>query len=196
MGQRKKSIEVSNQNSQTNPSYSELQNVLVEMYEDAMNAFKTIRTQKRTILKLEAKIVKIRKDFENFKNEHASLKKELFVISPKNSPTIDISKSSKARDINSCGACPRLQLEIVTLKSKIEQVSSASMNLANQFTKTSSFKNSSKRRFKNKNRERKIHEHQVRCNYCREIGHTTPCYENSSSKRCYDVGPQIVYLCH
>jgi hypothetical protein len=34
------------------------------MHGDAMNAFKTIRTQKRTILKLEAEIAKIRKDFE------------------------------------------------------------------------------------------------------------------------------------
>jgi len=40
-----------------------------------MNGFKTIGTQKRTILKLEAEIEKIRQDFENFKNEHASLKK-------------------------------------------------------------------------------------------------------------------------
>jgi len=71
----------------------EIQNVLVEMHGDAMNAFKTIGTQKRTILKLEAEIVKIKKDFENFKNEHASLKKEHFVISPKNSPTIDMSNT-------------------------------------------------------------------------------------------------------
>jgi len=128
----------------------------------------------RTILKLEAEIVKIRKDFENFKNEHASPKKELFVTSLKNSPTIDMSMPSKADDIDSCEACPRLQLEIVSLKSKIKQVASAPMNLASRFTKTSSFKNSSKRRFKNKNRKCKIHEHQVRCNACREIGHTTP----------------------
>jgi len=85
-----------------------------------------------------------------------------------------MSKPTKVDDINTCGACPRLQLEITTLKSKIEQVSSASMNLANRFSKPSSFKNSSKRRFKNKNLKGKIHEHQVRCNYCREIGHTTP----------------------
>jgi len=105
-----------------------------------MNAFKTIGTQKRTILKLEAEIVKIRKDIENFKNEHAYLKKELFVVSPKDLPTTDMTKPSKADDINPFGTCPRLQLEIVTLKSKIEQVSSAFMNLANRFTKPSSFK--------------------------------------------------------
>jgi len=34
MGQRKKTIEVSNQISKSNPSYSELQNVLVEVHED------------------------------------------------------------------------------------------------------------------------------------------------------------------
>jgi hypothetical protein len=146
MRQRKKSIEVSDRNSKFNPSYDELQNVLVEMHEDAMNAFKTIGTQKRTILKLEAEIEKIRKDFENFKNEHASLKKELFATPPKESSTIDV---PKPKDIITCLNCPRLQLEIVSLKSKIEQVSSASMNFAKRFTKPS------------------------RCNYCREIGHTT-----------------------
>ena len=67
MGQRKKSIKVSDRKSKFNPSYDELQNILVEMHGDAMNAFKTIGTQKRTILKLEAEIAKIRKDFENFK---------------------------------------------------------------------------------------------------------------------------------
>ena len=83
MGQRKKSVEVSDQNYKFNPLYDELQNVLVEMYGDAMNAFKTIGTQKRTILKLEAKIEKMRKDFENLKNEYASIKKELFETPPK-----------------------------------------------------------------------------------------------------------------
>ena len=174
MGQRKKSIEVSDHSSKFNPSYDALQNVLVEMHGDAMNAFKTIGTQKRTILKLEARIEKIRKKFENFKNEHASLKKELFATPPKESPTIDVPKSSKTEDINTCLACPRLQLEIVSLKSKIEQVLSASMNFANRFTKTSNFKKSPRRMLKNKNKKSKTHEHKIRYNYCREIGHTTP----------------------
>jgi hypothetical protein len=144
------------------------------MHGDAMNAFKTIRTQKRTILKLEAEIEKIRNDFENFKKEHASLKKKLFATPPKESPTIDVPKSSKTNDINTCLACPRLQLKIVSLKSKIEQVSSASMNFANRFTKSSNFKESPKRMFKNKNPKSKTNEHKIRCNYCREIRHTTP----------------------
>jgi len=174
MGQRKKSIEVSDRNSKFNPSYDELHNILVEMHEDAMNAFKTIGTQKKIILKLEAEIEKIRKDFENFKNEHASLKKELFATPPKESPTIDVPKSLNLEDINTCLAYPRLLLEIVSLKSKIEQVSSASMNLANRFTKPSSFKKSPKKMLKNKNRKNKTHEHKIRCSYCREIRHTTP----------------------
>jgi hypothetical protein len=49
----------------------------------------------------------MRKDFEDFKNEHASLKKEIFAIPSKVSPTIDDPKSSN-EDINSCLACPRL----------------------------------------------------------------------------------------
>jgi len=107
MGQRKKSIEVSDRKSKLNPSYDELQNVLLEMHGDPMNAFKTIGTQKRTILKLEAEIIKMRKDFENLKNEHASLKKEIFATPPKESPTIDAPKLSN-EDINTFLACPRL----------------------------------------------------------------------------------------
>ena len=62
----------------------------------------------------------------------------------------------------------------MSLKSKIEQVSSASMNFADRFTKTSNFKRSPKRKFKNKNRKSKTHEHKISSNYRREIGHTTP----------------------
>jgi len=83
MGQRKNSIEVSNPHSKLNPSYDELPNILVEMDGDSMKAFKTIGTQKRTILNLESEITKIKKDFENFKSEHASLKNELLVTPPK-----------------------------------------------------------------------------------------------------------------
>jgi len=69
--QKKKPHEVNDSDSDFNPSYNELQNVLVEMHGDAMKAFKTIDTQKRTILKLKADITKIKKDFENLKKEHA-----------------------------------------------------------------------------------------------------------------------------
>jgi len=174
MGQRKNSIKVSDLHSDFNPSYDELQNVLEEMHEYAMKDFKTIGTQKRTILKLEAEIVKIKKDFENFKSEHASLKKERFVTPSKESPIINVPKPSKAKDNDSCVACPRLILEIVSLKSRIEQASSASIYFANRFTKTSHIINSPKRKFQNINRKSKIHEHKPRCNYCREIGHSTP----------------------
>ncbi|RHN46703.1 hypothetical protein MtrunA17_Chr7g0245071 [Medicago truncatula] len=71
-------------------------------------------------------------------------------------------------------ACPRLQLEIVSLKSKLEQAINVSMNFANRFAKPSSFKKPSKRRVKRNNRKCKTHEHKIRCNYRREIGHTTP----------------------
>jgi len=162
MGQRKKSIEVSDRKSKHNPSYDELQNVLVEVHGDAMNAFKTIGTQKRTILKLEAEIIQMRKDFENFKYEHEFLKKEIFATQSKESPTIDDHKPSN-EDINACLACPRL-LEIVSLKSKIEHVNNVSMNFANRFEKPSSFKKPSKRRFERDNRKCKIHEHKARCN--------------------------------
>ena len=69
MGQHKptkpmnKLLEVSDSYSDSNPSYDELQNALIEMHGDAMNAFKKIDSQKRTVLKLEAEILKIKKDF-------------------------------------------------------------------------------------------------------------------------------------
>ena len=58
----------------------------------------------------------------------------------------------------------------------MEQASSASINFATRSSKTtnSHFKKLSKRRIQNKYRNSKIHEHKLRCNYCREIGHTTP----------------------
>ena len=63
-GQKKNLFEVSDSDSDFNPPYNELKNVLIEMHGDAMKAFKIIGTQKRTILKLEASIIKIKKDDE------------------------------------------------------------------------------------------------------------------------------------
>ena len=135
------------------------------MHGDVMNVFKKIGSQKRTILKLEAEIFKIKKDFELFKNEHASLSNEQFAIPPKESSSINVPKSPKSKDIGTCEACPRLQIEIVSLKSKIEQASSASINFAKRSPKTtnSQFKKLPKRRFQNKYRSSKIHEHKLRC---------------------------------
>ena len=125
---------------------------------------------------MEADIIKIKKDFENLKKEHASLKKKQFVIPPKESPSVNVSKSPKSKDIGTCEVFPRLQFDIVSLKSKIEQASSASINFATRSPKTtnSHFKKLPKRGFQNKYCNSKIHEHKLRCNYCREIGHTTP----------------------
>ena len=83
---------------------------------------------------------------------------------------------SKSKDSGTSKACPRLQLHIVSIKSKTKQASSASINFATRSTKTTNslFKKLPKRTFQNKYRNRKIHEHKLRCNYCREIGHTTP----------------------
>lgn len=64
MGQQRqteKPLEVSDSDSDFNPSYNELKNVFIEMHGDVPNAFKKSVSQKRTILKLEAKILKLRK---------------------------------------------------------------------------------------------------------------------------------------
>jgi len=44
--QKNKLLKVSDSNSDFNPSYNELQNVLIEMHGDAMNAFKKIGSQR------------------------------------------------------------------------------------------------------------------------------------------------------
>jgi len=83
----------------------------------------------------EAEILKIKKDFELFKKEHASSMNEQFTIPPKESPSINAPKSPKSKNIGTCEACPRLQLEIVSLKSKIEQASNTSINFAKRSPK-------------------------------------------------------------
>jgi len=61
--------------------------------------------------------------------------KAQFTIPPKKSPSINVPKSPKSKDIGTCEACPRLQLDIVSLKSKMEQASSASINFAKTISK-------------------------------------------------------------
>jgi len=52
------------------PLIMKLQNILIEMHGDAMNSFKEIGSQKKTILKLEVENLKIKKYFEFYKKEH------------------------------------------------------------------------------------------------------------------------------
>jgi len=175
MGQKKKPLEVSDSDFDFNHSYNELQNVLVEMHGDVMNAFKKIGSQKRIILKLEAEILKIKKDFELFKKEHASLKNEQFEIPTKESLNTSAPNTSKSKNNGTCEACPKLHEEITSLKNKIEQASGVPMDfdkISNNFN--SHYKKSCKRKFQNKHRNREVHGHKVRCHYCREVRHTTP----------------------
>jgi translation initiation factor 2 alpha subunit (eIF-2alpha) len=56
MGHMKKRNEVIYSNSESNPSYEELQQALVDMYGDSMKAFEKLISQKKDILKLDAEL--------------------------------------------------------------------------------------------------------------------------------------------
>jgi len=71
--QKRKPFEVSDLDSDFNPYYNELQNFLIEMHGDAMNAFKKTSSQKRTILKLEVGNLKTKEDFEFLTKSHLML---------------------------------------------------------------------------------------------------------------------------
>jgi hypothetical protein len=132
VGQKKKQNEVSDSDYDFNPSYNELQNVLIEIYGDAMNTSKKIGTQKIVILKLEAEILKVKKDFESLKNEHTSLVNDHIVNPLIKTPIVDLPKIPIPRDLGKCEAFYKLLEEIVSLKSKIEQASSVPMAFAQQ----------------------------------------------------------------
>ena len=84
--------------------------------------------QKKTILKLESEIAKLKEAFESLRDEHASLVSDKIVNptieSPKkNSPKYD----SSWMDFASCETCPNLHEEIKSLNKKLEQASKGSI---------------------------------------------------------------------
>ena len=73
MGLKHKRHEVINSDSEYDYYYSDLQNTFQEINGDNMNSFKITSSQKKTNLKLDGGKIKLKNDFETFKNEHASL---------------------------------------------------------------------------------------------------------------------------
>jgi len=64
------------------PTYKDLQDSIEEIHVESLNAFKKIIAQKKTILKLESEIVKLKEAFESLRDEHALLVNEK-IVSPR-----------------------------------------------------------------------------------------------------------------
>jgi len=63
------------------PTYKDLQDSIEEMHAESLNAFEKLIAQKKTILKLEAEISKLKEAFESLRDEHALLVNEKIVSS-------------------------------------------------------------------------------------------------------------------
>jgi len=72
------------------PTYKYLQDSIKEMHAKSLNVFDKLIAQKKTILKLESEISKLKEAFESLRDEHASLVNEKIVNpkieSPKGNP--------------------------------------------------------------------------------------------------------------
>jgi len=74
------------------PTYKDLQDSIEEMHVESLNVFEKLIAQKKTILKLESKISKLKEAFESLRDEHALLVNEKIV-----SPTIDSPKTKSPK---------------------------------------------------------------------------------------------------
>lgn len=108
----------------------------------------------------QSKNLKVKKDFENCKEEYASLVNKHITIPPNKSSKVDLPKTPKPKDIGKCEACPKLHEEIVSLKSKMEQASIVSIAFAKRSKSVYLHrKRSFKRKFEKKNHNIKGHGH-------------------------------------
>lgn len=73
---------------------------------------KKIGTQKRVILTLQAKILKVKNDFETLKSEHASLVNEHIASPSIETPKVDLPKVPTCMDLGICESCLKLHEEI------------------------------------------------------------------------------------
>lgn len=68
--------------------------------------------QKRVILTLQAKILKVKNDFETLKSEHASLVNEHIASPPIETPKVDLPKVPTCIDLGIWESCLKLHEEI------------------------------------------------------------------------------------
>ena len=159
------------------PTYKDLQHFIEEMHAESLNAFEKLIAQKKTILKLESEISKLKEAFESLRDEHALLVNEKIV-----SPTIDSPKTKSPKydnwmDFASCKTCPSLHEEINSLNKKLECVSKGTMTFAmnSKEERTSLKRHYTKYSYVKKNKNHsKTYGPTIRCHYCGISGHTTP----------------------
>jgi predicted nuclease with TOPRIM domain len=112
------------------PTYKDLQDSIEEMHVESLNAFEKLMAQKKTILKLESEISKLKEAFESLRDEHALLVNEKIVSPTIESPKTKSPKYDNWMDFVSCEICPSLHEEINFLNKKLERVSKGTMTFA------------------------------------------------------------------
>jgi len=159
------------------PTYKDLQDSIEEIHAESLNAFEKLIAQKKTILKLEYKISKLKIAFESLRDEHALLVNEKIVSLTIESPKTESPKYDNWMNFASCKTCPSLHEEINSLNKKLKRVSKGTMTFAmNSKDERVPFKRpytkySYVRRYNNRN---KTHVPTIRCHYCGISGHTIP----------------------
>ena len=149
------------------------------MHAESLNAFDKLIAQKKTILKLESEISKLKDAFESLRDEHVLLVNEKIVSPTIESPKTKSPKYDNWMDFASCEICPSLHEEINSLNKKLESVSKGTMT----FSMTSKDERAHFKRpytkysyvRKNSNHS-KTHALTIRCHYFGISGHTTPHY--------------------
>jgi len=112
------------------PTYKDLQDSIEEIHVESLNAFKKIIAQKKTILKLESEIVKLKEAFESLRDEHALLVNEKIVSPRIESPKTKSRKYENWMNFASCEICPSLHEEINSLNKKLECASKGTITFA------------------------------------------------------------------
>jgi hypothetical protein len=159
------------------PTYKDLQDSIEEMHAESLNAFEKLIGQKKSILKLESEISKLKEAFESLKDKHALLVNEK-TVSPKiESPKTKSPKYDNWMDFASCEICPSLHEEINSLNKKLGRVSKGTMTFAmNSKDERTPFKRPyTKCSYVRKNKfHSKYYVPTIRCHYYGISGHTTP----------------------
>jgi len=156
-------------------TYKDLQDSIEEMHVESLNAFEKLIAQKKTILKLESEISKVKEAFESLRDEHTSPVNEKIVSPTIESPKKNSPKYDNWMDCASCETCPSLHEEIKSLNKKSEQAPKGSMTFSiNSKDERAPFKRLyTKYSYVRKNQS-KTHVPTIRCHYCGRSGHTTP----------------------
>jgi len=158
------------------PTYKDLQDFIEEMHAESLNAFDKLISQKKTILKLEAEISKLKEAFESLRDEHALLVNEKIVSPTIKSPKTKSPKYDNWIDFASCEIFPSLHEEINSLNKKLDRVSKGTMTFAmNSKDERLSFKRPyTKYSYVRKNKyHSKNYVRTIRCHYCGISGPTT-----------------------